>query len=240
MVTRVFSRTELMLGKERLEIIKQKSVMVFGLGGVGGFATEALARAGIGTFVLVDHDKVDITNINRQILALHSTLGYYKVDLMAKRIKDINPGAQVEVKREYYCAENAEIFFENNIPGYIIDAIDSVTSKVHLIINAKNENIPIVSCMGTGNKMDPSKLTIADISKTSVCPLARIVRQELRKKGIISGVDTVFSTERPVKFSGGTENTSAGNIPGSISFLPPVAGFLMASKVISEFLKDCS
>jgi len=234
-VSHIFSRTELMLGKERLEILKQKRVMIFGLGGVGSFAAEALARAGIGNLVLVDHDKVDVSNINRQLLALHSTLGKYKVHLMQERVKDINPEAQVKVFKEFYSQENAEDFFNEN-PDYIVDAIDTVSSKVNLLENAFNRNIPIISSMGAGNRLDPSKLRLADISETTVCPLARTVRKELRKKGIASGIDVVFSTEQPIKPAGGYSKVHGRHIPGSISFVPPVSGFLLASRVVNKLL----
>ncbi len=220
-----YERTQSVLGKENLERIKTVKVAVVGLGGVGSYAAEALARCGVGSLVLIDGDKVAKSNINRQLYALQSTLGKNKTDVAKERIADINPNASVTAYSEFLNEENIEKFSLADC-NYIVDCIDSVASKVSIIEFAKRNNIPIISCMGTGNKLNPEMLCVADIGKTTVCPLAKSVRYALRQKGIQKGVKTVFSTEQPI------ENED-GHI-GSVSFVPSSAGLLMASVVIKD------
>lgn len=218
----IFSRTELLIGREGIERLKKSKVAIVGIGGVGSFTAEALARAGVGTLILVDDDIICPSNLNRQIHALHSTIGLPKVDVMKNRILDINPDAKVVSIREFYSIKTTENILTGHF-DYIVDAIDSLMSKVNLIVNCKKLNIPIISAMGAGNKLDPTKFKVADISKTSVCPMARKIRKELRKNGIDKGVKVVFSTEVPVKQQ---------HPPGSISFVPSVMGLVIAGEVI--------
>lgn len=223
-----FSRTENLIGTKNLEKLKNSHIMVFGLGGVGSFAAEALARAGVGRLTLIDKDTVSVTNINRQLYALHSTLGMKKAEVAFSRVLDINPDCKAEAVCKFYLPENADEFSFDGV-DYIIDAIDNVTAKLHIIERARNENIPIVSCMGTGNKTDSSRFEISDISKTSVCPLAKTIRTELRKKGI-NHLKVVYSKEEP-KNLGDDKRT-----PASISFVPPAAGLLLAQVAILDIL----
>ena len=220
-----FERTENLIGKENLEKLKTKKVAVFGIGGVGSFAVEGLARCGIENFVLIDNDIISVTNINRQIHSNHNTVGKYKVDEMAKRILEINPNIKVETLKIFFKDENDVDFSEID---YIVDAIDSVSSKINLIKIAKRLEIPIISSMGTGNKLNPTGLEVSDISKTSVCPLAKVIRKELRKENI-NHLKVVYSKEEPIKLDTKT--------PGSISFVPSVAGLIIASEVINDFIK---
>lgn len=224
-----FSRLELMLGKDAIHKLKGSTVVIIGLGGVGSFAAEALARSAIGHLILIDKDVVDITNINRQIHALADTIGEYKVDLMRERIKKINPECQVIALSIYYNEKTAEQIFQFN-PDYIIDAIDTMSSKVNIIVECKNRNVPIISSMGTANKLDPTQLTVTDISKTHMDPVAKIIRKELRKHGIDKGVRVVFSPEKPIKLKNLDDETTVG----SNGFVPPVAGLIMASVVIRD------
>ena len=221
-------RTRALIGDEGSRRLQDSKVVVFGLGGVGSFATEALARAGLGTLVLVDFDVVNLSNLNRQLIALTDTIGRLKTDVMRERISKINPNCNVQVFPQFVSCENLDDFLNAN-PDYVIDAIDSVRSKVDLISNCTDKKIPIVSCMGMGNKLDPSKIKIEDISKTHTCPLARAVRTGLKKKGIFRGVETVFSTESPVKSDVGA--------PSSISFVPSTAGLMMASVAVNDLLR---
>ena len=188
-----FSRTEMLLGSDTMQVLADSRVAVFGLGGVGSFAVEALARAGVGHLVLVDHDDICVTNINRQLHATHQTIGQAKVDVMLQRVMDINPTAEVKVYKSFYPGENPELMVRSDY-HYIIDAIDTVTSKLELIEKARCLGVPIISCMGTGNKLDPSRLEIADIYSTSVCPLAKVMRRELRKREI-NALQVVYSRE---------------------------------------------
>lgn len=230
-----FSRTQLLLGHEAIEKLKKSRVAVFGIGGVGGHAVEALARSGIGKLDLIDNDTVSLTNINRQIIALHSTVGKYKTDIMKERIADINPNAEVSIYKTFYMPETADQFDFSQY-DYIVDAIDTVTGKIELIINAEKCGTPIISCMGTGNKLDPTKLEISDIYKTSVCPLARVMRTELRKRNI-KKLKVVYSKEEPLKPQGETgENIERRQIPGSTSFVPSVAGLIIAGEVIKDLI----
>lgn len=221
-----FQREELLIGKESIEKLKIKKVIVFGIGGVGSFVVEALARAGVGNFILVDKDVVDITNINRQLIALESTLGMPKVEVAQKRILDINPKANVEIYKEFFMPTTVGILDETI--DYIVDAVDTVTAKIELVVRAQSLNIPIISSMGTGNKLDPTKFEIADINQTSVCPLAKVMRRELRARGI-KHLKVLFSKEDPIKI------TEKG--PASISYVPSVAGLLIAGEVIRDLLK---
>ena len=225
-----FSRTELLIGKEAVEKLNNSKVAVFGIGGVGSFVVEALARAGVKNFVLVDKDNVDITNLNRQIIATNKTLGKPKVEVAKERILDINKDANVEIYQEFFMPETEGIL-DNSI-DYIVDAVDTVTAKIELVLRANKLNIPIISSMGTGNKLDPTKFEVADIYKTSVCPLAKVMRKELKKRGI-EKLKVIYSKEEPLKI----EETEEGRVPGSISFVPSVAGLIIAGEVIKDLIK---
>lgn len=234
-----FVRTEMLLGQESLEKLKNAHVAVFGVGGVGGYVAEALARSGVGKFDLIDNDTVALSNINRQIIALHSTIGQYKVDVMKERILDINPEAEVTVHKCFFLPENAGEFDFSKYT-YIIDAIDTVTAKLELIVRADGAGVPIISSMGTGNKLDPVRLEVADIYKTEVCPLARVMRTELKKRGI-KKLKVVYSKEQPVKRGKNedrqitSENSGRiKDVPGSIAFVPSVAGLIIAGQVILD------
>jgi tRNA A37 threonylcarbamoyladenosine dehydratase len=229
-----FSRTELIIGKDNIIKLNNSKVAIFGLGGVGSFVTEALARAGIGNFVLIDNDVVTITNINRQLIALHSTIDRPKVEIMKERLLDINPNVVVDIHQTFYMPQETD-FLVNDDYDYIVDAIDTVAAKLGLIEAAKKLNIPIISCMGTGNKFDPKKFEITDISKTSICPLAKVIRQELNKRNI-KDVKVLYSKEEPVKPTTSEEETTKRIIPGSISFVPSVAGLMIAGEVIKDIL----
>lgn len=225
----IFSRAELLLGEETLHKLRSARVALFGIGGVGSFAAEALARGGVGHITLVDGDTVSITNINRQLIALHSTVGKEKTAVMAERIADISPETEVETYPVVYGAENRDLL-DFSTYDYVIDAIDTVTSKLILIEEAKKAGVPVISCMGTGNKFHPELFEVTDISKTSVCPLAKIMRKELKVRGI-KNVKVVYSKEEPQKPAESPE-TGKRQIPGSLSFVPPVAGLLLAGEVI--------
>lgn len=225
----IFSRAELLLGEEALEKLRSARVALFGIGGVGSFAAEALARGGVGHITLVDGDTVSITNINRQLIALYSTVGKEKTAVMAERIADISPETEVETYPVVYGAENRDLL-DFSTYDYVIDAIDTVTSKLILIEEAKKAGVPVISCMGTGNKFHPERFEVTDISKTSVCPLAKVMRKELKVRGI-KNVKVVYSKEEPQKPAASTE-TGKRQIPGSLSFVPPVAGLLLAGEVI--------
>lgn len=227
MSTHPFNRTELLIGPEGLAILAQSRVVICGLGGVGSYAAEALARAGIGSLVLVDHDIISATNINRQIHALTTTVGQPKVQVMAHRLRKINPRLNLTLWQEFFTAKEAEFIFASPV-DYVVDAIDTVSAKVDLILTARQRELPIVSCMGMGNKLDPTCLQVTDISKTHTCPLAKAVRRLLRQAGVNQGVKVVFSTEQPLRVHGGT--------PGSISYVPPVAGFFLAACVVRDLL----
>ncbi len=228
-----FSRTEMVLGEDSTEKLASAHVAVFGIGGVGGYVAEALARAGVGEISLFDSDTVDITNLNRQLIALHSTVGRPKVEVMRERILDINPSAKVNAHLTYYSPENADDFDLAKY-DYIADAIDSVTSKIELIVRAHKAGVPMISSMGTGNKLDPTRLEISDIYKTSVCPLARVMRRELKARGV-KKLKVLYSTEEPVKAS--LEATPGKRSPGSTPFVPSVAGLIIAGEIIKDILK---
>jgi len=233
-----YSRTELLLGSAAMEKLKNARVAVFGLGGVGGYVVEALARSGVGALELIDHDTVSITNINRQILATRSTIGMGKAEAAKARVLDIDPEIQVTARTVFY-GPATESEFDFTRYSYVVDAIDTVTGKLALIQAAKAANVPILSCMGTGNKLDPTRFQIADITKTSVCPLARIMRKECAKRGI-KKLKVLFSTEDPITPMGGTlEEMPEGRraLPGSVAFVPSVAGLIIAGEVIRDLVK---
>ena len=246
-----FSRTELVIGKEGVEKLNNAKVAIFGLGGVGSFVLEGLVRAGIGNFVLIDDDKICLTNLNRQILATRKTVGQAKVEVAKQRILDINPNANVEIHQEFFMPETEGIL-DNSI-DYIVDCIDTVTAKIELVVRAEKLNIPIISCMGTGNKLDPTRFEVTDIYKTSICPLAKVMRKELRDRGI-KKLKVVYSKEEPVKLNETAENSCKQNcicppgtkrkctirnqVPGSISFVPSVAGLIIAGEVVKAILND--
>ncbi|SHI17841.1 tRNA A37 threonylcarbamoyladenosine dehydratase [Sporobacter termitidis DSM 10068] len=243
-----FSRTQLLIGKEGMERLKNATVAVFGIGGVGTFTAEALARSGVGGLVLVDDDRVCLTNINRQLIATHRTVGKKKVEVMKERILDINPHCQVETRESFYSAETAADF-ELTLYDYVVDAIDTVSSKLVLIEEAAFAGVPIISCMGAGNKLDPTMLEVADIYETSVCPLARVMRKELRARGV-KALKVVYSKEEVItpledeelscKYNcvcppGTTRKcTVRRQVPGSTSFVPSVAGLILAAEVVKD------
>lgn len=225
-----FSRERMLLGDAAVERLKKSHVIVFGLGGVGSFAVEALARAGVGELTLVDHDTVSLTNLNRQLYALHSTLGRLKAEAARERVRDINPDCRVHAVPEFYLPENAERFWETRY-DYIVDAIDTVSAKIDLACRAQALGVPMISSMGTGNKLDPSRFEVADLFETQVCPLCRVMRRELKKRGVGS-LRVVYSREEPRKPAPHGEETEKRAVPGSVSFVPPVAGLLLAGEVI--------
>lgn len=247
-----FSRTELLIGPEALEKLKSSKVAVFGIGGVGSFTVEGLVRAGVGKLVLIDDDCICLTNINRQIHATRKTVGKPKVEVMKERILAINPQAEVTTLQQFYMPDTADSLLADDY-DYIVDAIDTVTAKLDLVVRAKQRNIPIISCMGAGNKLDPTRFEVTDIYKTSVCPLARVMRKELRARSIDS-LKVVYSREAPIT-PRETPNSSCAagcicppnaartctirnQIPGSISFVPSVAGLIIAGEVIKDLIKS--
>ena len=243
-----FSRTELLIGPEGLARLQQSKVAIFGIGGVGSFTAEGLARAGVGKFVLVDNDTICLTNINRQIHATHSTVGVSKVVAMKERILAINPQAEVTTQQRFYLPQLADELIEGDY-DYIVDAIDTVSAKIDLAVQAPARGIPIISSMGAGNKLDPTRFAVADIYQTSVCPLAKVMRRELRRHGVAS-LKVVFSTEQPVQPLAGPTTGAGGSvsrppeenhplgskrqIPGSIAFVPSVAGLILAGEVVKD------
>ncbi len=227
-----FSRTELLLGKDAMDKLKNLRIAVFGLGGVGGHAAEALARCGIEHFDLFDNDTVSITNINRQIVAVGSTLGRFKTDVMSERMRDINPSVKVVCHNVFYLPENADSFPLTKY-DYIVDAIDTVSAKLELAVRAEAANVRLISSMGTGNKLDPTLLTVSDIFSTSMCPLARVMRRELKARGV-KALKVVYSTEKAMSPLASDEETSKRQIPGSTSFVPSVAGLIIASEVVRD------
>lgn len=230
-----FSRTELLLGADSIKKLCSCHVAVFGIGGVGGYVAEALARSGVGKLDLIDNDDVSLTNINRQIIALHSTIGRPKVEVMKERISDINPAAEVQAFKCFYLPETRSQFDFSRY-DYVVDAVDTVTAKIQLIIQAKESKTPIICSMGAGNKLDPSRFEVADISQTSVCPLARVMRQECKKRGI-TDVKVVYSKEKPVEHcTEGAELKGNSPAPGSCAFVPSVAGLIIAGEVIKDLL----
>lgn len=234
----IFSRTEMLLGRDAMDRLALSRVAVFGIGGVGGYVTEALARSGVGTIDLIDNDRICETNINRQIIALTSTLGRYKTEVAKERILDINPRAVVNVYNVFFLPETANQFDFTQY-DYVVDAIDTVTGKLEIIEQAKKANVPVISSMGAGNKIDPTAFEVADIYDTSVCPLARTMRHELKKRGI-DKLKVVYSKERPLKPHNGEDMDEVSDrgrsIPGSAAFVPSVAGLIMAGEVIKDVI----
>jgi tRNA A37 threonylcarbamoyladenosine dehydratase len=244
-----FSRTELLIGNEAIEKLNNAKVAVFGIGGVGSFVVEGLVRAGVGNFILVDDDRVCLTNLNRQVIATRKTVGKPKVEVARDRILEINPNANVEIYQEFFMPNSDEIL--DNSVSYIVDSVDTVTAKVELVVRANKLNIPIISCMGTGNKLDPTRFEVTDIYKTSICPLAKVMRKELKKRGI-EKLKVVYSKEEPIKPNETMENsckngcicppgtkrkcTIRNQVPGSISFVPSVAGLIIAGEVIKDII----
>ena len=228
-----FCRTEYLIGQEALQKLKNSKVAIFGIGGVGSYVVEALARVGIGNFILVDKDTVSISNLNRQLIATLNTIGKNKVDIAKERILSINPNAKVKTFADFFMPGNTNIL-DNSIT-YIVDAIDTVTAKIELVIQAKKLDIPIISSMGTGNKLDPTKFEISDIYDTSVCPLAKVMRKELKSRNI-SHLKVLYSKEKPIKTKIIDENGKL--IPGTISFVPSVAGLIIAKEVVFDLIQN--
>lgn len=228
-------RTELLLGEEAVERLKNSRVAVFGVGGVGGYVAEALARTGVGTFDLIDKDTVSVSNINRQIIATHSTVGRVKVEAMKERILEINPEAEVHIHKCFFLPENASEFDFSKY-SYVVDAVDTVTAKIELVMQAQKAGVPIISSMGAGNKLDPSKFEVTDIYKTSVCPLARVMRRELKKRDV-KHLKVVYSTEKALepKFDL-SEKEGRRAVPGSVAFVPSAAGLIAAGEVINDLI----
>lgn len=243
-----FSRSQLLLGEAGMKRLSEAKVAIFGIGGVGGYVAEALARTGVGSFVLIDDDKVCLTNINRQIIATRKTVGKYKAEVMRDRILEINPDAAVEVRKCFYLPENAAEFDFGEY-SYVVDAVDTVTAKLEIIMQAQRCQVPVISCMGAGNKLDPTAFRVADIYKTSMCPLAKVMRRECRKRGIRK-LKVVYSTEKPIRpledmsiscrtnciCPPGTKHkcTERRDIPGSVAFVPSVAGLIVAGEVVKD------
>lgn len=233
-----FSRTEILIGKENMEKLKNARVAVFGVGGVGGYVVEALARSGVGTLDLIDDDKVSLTNINRQIIATTSTVGKYKVDVAKDRVLDINPEATVNIYKTFYLPETAEQFDFSQY-DYVVDAIDTVTGKLQLVEQAEKSRTAIISSMGAGNKMNPAAFEVDDISRTSVCPLAKVMRRELKKRGI-QNLKVVYSKEKaliPQEIAEENAKHIKRQIPGSNAFVPSVVGLIIAGEVIKDITK---
>ena len=246
-----FSRTELLLGKDAMEKLRGSRVAVFGIGGVGGYVCEALVRSGVGAFDLIDDDKVCLTNLNRQIIATRSTVGKYKTEVMKERMLDINPEVQVETHQCFFLPENADAFpFEEY--DYVVDAVDTVTAKLELVMKCKEKNVPIISSMGAGNKLDASQFRVADIYKTKVCPLAKVMRRELKKRGV-KKLKVVYSEEQPIRPvddmaiscrthcicppGAAHKCTERRDIPGSVAFVPSVAGLIIAGEVVKDLIR---
>ena len=245
-----FSRTELLLGKEGMERLKNARVAVFGVGGVGGYVCEALVRSGVGSFDLIDDDKVCLTNLNRQIIATRSTVGKYKVDVMKERMLDINPDVQVETYKCFFLPENADDFPFAEY-DYVVDAVDTVTAKIELVMKCQSMGVPIISSMGAGNKLDASAFQVADICKTKMCPLAKVMRRELKKRGV-KKLKVVYSEEKPTKPiedmaiscrthcicppGAAHKCTERRDIPGSVAFVPSVAGLIVAGEVVKDLV----
>ncbi len=247
-----FSRTQLLYGKEAMEALADKRVAIFGIGGVGGYVCESLVRSGIGHFDLIDDDKVCLTNLNRQIIATRKTVGKYKVDVMEERMKEINPQVDVVKHQCFFLPENADQFpFESY--DYVVDAVDTVTAKIEIIMRCKALDIPVISCMGAGNKLDPSRFQVADIYKTTMCPLAKVMRHEMKKRGV-KKLKVVYSDEKPTRpiedmsiscrtnciCPPGAKHkcTERRDIPGSTAFAPAVAGLVLASEVMKDLTAD--
>lgn len=238
-----FTRTELLLGKEAMEILTRSRVAVFGVGGVGGYTVEALVRSGVGTIDIVDNDKVCLTNLNRQLIATHKTIDKYKVDVMRERILEINPEAVVNVHKCFFLPETRDEFDFSSY-SYVVDAVDTVTAKIELVMQAQAAGVPIISSMGAGNKLDPAGFQVADIYKTTVCPLAKVMRRELKKRGV-KQLKVVYSQEEPLRpiedlYAGEGKPTGRRDTPGSTAFVPPVVGLIIAGEVIKDLTRDAT
>lgn len=239
-----FSRTEMLIGRESLEKLRNSKVAIFGVGGVGSYVVEGLVRSGIGNFILVDNDEVSETNINRQIIATTKTIGKSKVEVCKERILEINPEANVEIYKEFFMPDSRD-FFDESV-DYVVDCIDTITGKIELVVRANRLNVPIISSMGTGNKLEPTRFEVTDIYKTSVCPLAKVMRKELKVRGI-EKLKVVYSKEEPIKIDANLmsnykdeddiEKVSKKQVPGSISFVPSVAGLIISGEVIKNIIK---
>ncbi|MGI6067340.1 tRNA threonylcarbamoyladenosine dehydratase [Absicoccus porci] len=230
-----YARTEMLLGKEAMEKLNQAHVAVFGIGGVGGYVVEALARSGVGHLDIIDNDTVSITNINRQIIALDDTIGQLKVDVMEKRIHAINPQIEVTKHACFFLPETSDQFDFSQY-DYVVDCVDTVTAKIEIIMKAKAQNIPVISAMGAGNKMDPAKMEVADIYQTSYCPLAKVMRREMKKRHI-KHLKVVYSKEKPMQPKWPCEeNTTKKHVPGSMAFTPGVMGLIMASEIVKDLV----
>lgn len=247
-----FSRTQLLLGQEAMSRLAGSRVAVFGIGGVGGYVCEALIRSGVGAFDLIDDDKICLTNLNRQIIATRKTVGKYKADVMKERMLEINPGAKITVRKCFFLPENADQFpFEEY--DYVVDAVDTVSAKIEIVLRAQEKNVPVISCMGAGNKLDAGAFRVADIYQTKMCPLAKVMRRELRKRGV-RRLKVVYSEEPPIRpledmsiscrahciCPPGTKRkcTDRRDIPGSAAFVPPVAGLIIAGEVVKDLVKE--
>lgn len=247
-----FSRTQLLLGRDAMDVLAGSRVAVFGIGGVGGYVCEALVRSGIGAFDLIDDDKVCLTNLNRQIIATRKTVGKYKAEVMKERMLEINPNVQVTVHKCFFLPENADEFpFEEY--DYVVDAVDTVTAKIEIIMQAQKKNVPVISCMGAGNKLDASAFRVSDIYKTKMCPLAKVMRRELKKRGV-KKLKVVYSEEKPTRpledmsiscrthciCPPGAQHkcTERRDIPGSVAFVPSVAGLIIAGEVVKDLAKN--
>lgn len=240
-----FVRTEVLYGKENMRRLSEAKVVIFGVGGVGGYVAEALARSGVGHFLLVDKDTISESNINRQIIATTSTIGRDKVEVMKERILDINPEAEVELRKCFYLPENADTFDFSEF-SYVVDAVDTVTAKIEIIMRAIEARVPVISSMGAGNKTNPALFQVADIYKTSMCPLAKVMRRELKKRGV-KKLKVVYSTEQPIvpQNRKTTQESQAGelkaprkkDVPGSVAFVPSVAGLILAGEIVNDLTK---
>ena len=239
-MTEQFSRIEALIGSDAMDILQKAKVAVFGVGGVGGYAVEALARSGVGKFDLIDNDTVSVSNLNRQIIATIDTIGKPKVEVMRDRILSINPAAEVTIRQEFFLPEKKEEYNFSEY-AYVVDAVDTVTAKIAIIQFSKEAGVPVISSMGTGNKLNPMELEVTDISKTSVCPLAKVMRKELKDRGI-KGVKVIYSKEQPIVPKVALEEVDPvarkRGTPGSTAFVPSVAGLIIASEVIKDLTKE--
>ncbi len=232
-----FSRTEILIGKDGIDKLQNAKIAIFGIGGVGSYVVEGLVRAGVENFILVDNDEVSLTNLNRQIIATRKTIGHPKVEVEKERILEINPNSKVEVYQEFFMPDSKKIL--DNTVTYVVDSVDTVTAKIELVVRANELNIPIISSMGTGNKLDPTKFEVTDIYSTSVCPLAKVMRKELKARNI-EKLKVIYSKEEPIKPDKTLleiDNTIKKQVPGSISFVPSVAGLIIAGEVIKDIIK---
>lgn len=235
-MSNIFERSALVLGDAALEALSKKRVAVFGVGGVGGYVVEALARSGIGSLDLIDNDTISESNINRQIIALHSTIGMKKCEVVQKRVSDINPDINVTTHEMFFLPENSHMIDFSQF-DYVVDAIDTVSGKIEIVKRAKQAGVGVISCMGTGNKTDASRFKICDIYKTSVCPLARVMRRELKKRGIMS-LKVIYSDQEPILPDNVTFSDARKPVPGSLAFVPSVAGLMIAGEVVMDLVKD--